>query len=193
MLIVTVCLLLLAVLKSNIAPAISAGVLPLVLGIKSWLYPLSIALGLVVLVAILLLWRWVYRRKYPGSLDVSTKNVDDVLETPPNTKKWILPFFVFVTVMGLSAMASGLRFILFPPLIVMAYEMFAHPTTCPWARKPVTLPIACCLTSAAGLLAVKSVRKRRNRGRGRPWCAASLRFACCGFTCRPRWRSDFFP
>lgn len=154
-LIVAVCLLLLAVLKSNVAPAISASVLPLVLGAKSWLYPLSIALGLVILVAILLLWRWVYRRKHPGSLDVSTKNVDDVLETPPNTKKWIFPFFVFVTVMGLSAMASGLRFILFPPLIVMAYEMFAHPGTCPWARKPVTLPIACCVTSATGLLAVK--------------------------------------
>ena len=153
-LIVVGCLLLLAVLKSNISPAISAGVLPLVLGAKSWFYPLSIALGLVVLVAILLLWRWVYRRKYPGSFDVSAKDVDDVLETPPSTKKWIFPFFAFVTVMGLSATASGLRFILFPPLIVIAYEMFAHPSTCPWARKPVTLPIACCVTSATGLLAV---------------------------------------
>ena len=66
-LIVAVCLLLLAALKSNIAPAISAGVLPLVLGIKSWLYPASIAI-LAVLVAILLLWRWGYRRKYQGSL-----------------------------------------------------------------------------------------------------------------------------
>jgi HPP family len=153
-LIVVVCLLLLAVLKSNIAPAISAGVLPLVLGAKSWFYPLSIALALVVLFAILLLWRWVYRRKYPGSFDVSAKDVDDVLETQPSTKKWIFPFFVFVTVMGLSATASGLRFILFPPLIVIAYEMFAHPSTCPWARTPVTLPIACCVTSATGLLAV---------------------------------------
>lgn len=153
-LIVVGCVLLLAVLKSNIAPVISAGVLPLVLGIKSWLYPLSIALGLVVLVVVLLLWRWAYQRKYQGRLEGSARDIDDVLETPPHTKKWIFPFFAFVTVMGLPATASGLRFILFPPLIVMAYEMFAHPGTCPWARKPVTLPVACCVTSAAGLLAV---------------------------------------
>jgi hypothetical protein len=153
-LVVVVCLLLLAALKSNIAPVISAGVLPLVLGIKSWLYPVSIALGLVVLVAILLLWRWGYQRKYQGNLDVSPTDIDDVLETPPTTKQWILPFFVFETAMGLCATATGLRFILFPPLIVMAYEMFAHPTTCPWAGKPVSLPIACCLTSATGSLVV---------------------------------------
>ncbi|MGA8250075.1 MAG: HPP family protein, partial [Mycobacterium sp.] len=110
--------------------------------------------NLAVLVAILLLWRWGYRRKYQGSLTVSTKDIDDVLETPPSTKKSIPPFFIFVTVMGLCATATGLRFILFPPLIVMAYEMFAHPTTCPWAGKPLALPIACLVTSATGLLAV---------------------------------------
>ena len=175
-LIVVVCLLLLAMLKSNIAPAISAGVLPLVLGIKSWLYPASIAIGLVVLVAILLLWRWGYRRKCRGSLDVSANDIDDVLETPPSSKKWILPFFVFVTVMGLCAMATGLRFILFPPLIVMAYEMFAHPTTCPWAGRPVTLPIACCLTSATGLLAVSLF--------GRSGIAAAFAMVCGIFVLR---------
>ena len=154
LLIVTVCLLLLALLKSNIAPAISAGVLPLVLGIKSWLYPASIVLGLVALVGIFLPWRRRYRRKYAGTLEVSTADLDDVLETPPSGKKWIVPFFLFLTVMGSCAAASGLRFILFPPLIVMAYEMFAHPTSCPWAVKPLALPVACFLTSTGGWLAV---------------------------------------
>jgi len=153
-LIVTLCLLLLAVLKSNIAPAISAGVLPLVLGIKTWLYPASIALGLVALVSILLLWRWRYRRTYQGTLEVSTADLDDLLETRPSGKRWMLPFFLFLTVMASCAASSGLRFILVPPLIVMAYEMFANPTTCPWAGKPLALPIACGLASAAGLLAV---------------------------------------
>ncbi len=153
-LVVTVCLVLLVVLKSNIAPAISAGMLPLVLGIKSWLYPASIGLGLVALSGILLLWRSRYRRKYRAPLDVSDTDVDDALETPPTERKWIIPFFLFLAVMGSCAAASGLRFILFPPLVVMAYEMFAHPTSCPWAGKPLTLPVACLLTSAAGLLAV---------------------------------------
>jgi hypothetical protein len=154
LLIVTVCLLLLALLKSNIAPAISAGVLPLVLGIKSWLYPASIVLGLVALVGIFLPWRRRYRRKYAGTLEVSTADLDDVLETPPSGKKWIVPFFLFLTVMGSCAAVSGLRFILCPPLIVMAYEMFAHPTSCPWAVKPLALPVACFLTSTGGWLAV---------------------------------------
>lgn len=36
-------------LRSAVAPAISAGVLPLVLGVRSWLYPPSICFGLAVL------------------------------------------------------------------------------------------------------------------------------------------------
>jgi hypothetical protein len=154
LLVVTLCLLLLALLKSNIAPAISAGTLPLVLGIKTWLYPASIALGLVALVIILLLWRRRYRRMYQGTLEVSTTDLDDLLETPPSGNKWILPFFLFLTVMASCAAASGLRFILFPPLVVIAYEMFAHPSSCPWARKPLALPVACFLTSTGGWLAV---------------------------------------
>jgi HPP family len=154
LLIVTVCLLLLALLKSNIAPAISAGTLPLVLDIKSWLYPASIVIGLVALASVFLLWRQHYRRKYQGAVENSTKNIDDILETAPTGITWILPFYLFVTVMAFCAAGSGLRFILFPPLIVMAYEMFAHPTTCPWAGKPLALPVACFLTSSAGWLAV---------------------------------------
>lgn len=154
LLVVTLCLVLLAVLRSNIAPAIAAGMLPLVLGITSWLYPLSIMLGLVALVTILLLWRRRCRRKYLGTLEDATSDLDELLETPPAGRKWVLPFFLFVTIMAYCATASGLRLILFPPLVVIAYEMFAHPTSCPWARQPVTLPIACFLTSTAGWLAV---------------------------------------
>lgn len=153
LLIVASCLLVLALLKSTIAPAIAAGALPLFLGIKSWLYPASIALSLVVLVAILLPWQRHCRRRYPEA-DVSTRNVDDVLESLPAGKAWILPFFAFLTVMALCATASGLRLILFPPLIVIAYEMFAHPTTCPWAGKPLALPVVCVLNAVAGWGAV---------------------------------------
>lgn len=153
LLIVTMCLLLIALLKSNIAPAISAGTLPLVLGIKSWRYPVSIVIGLVALVSIFLLWRRRYRRKYQGTVEISTTD-NDLLETRPTGIAWILPFYLFVTVMAFCATGSGLRFILFPPLIVIAYEMFAHPTSCPWAGKPLALPTACFLTSTAGWLAV---------------------------------------
>lgn len=146
LLVVALCVLLIGVLKSNIAPAIAAGMLPLFLGIKSWAYPASIAVSLVVLVVILLPWQ---RRQRPAS-----SNLDDVLETRPSGNAWALPFFGFVAAMALCATTSGLRLILFPPLIVIAYEMFAHPTVCPWAGKPVALPAACFLTSTAGWVAV---------------------------------------
>ncbi|WP_235852782.1 hypothetical protein [Mycobacterium interjectum] len=146
LLVVALCVLLVVVLRSNIAPAIAAGVLPLFLGIKTWMYPASIAVSLVVLVVILLPWR---RRFRPTHHDL-----DDALEARPGGSSWVLPFFVFVTAMALCAATSGLRLILFPPLIVIAYEMFAHPTVCPWAGKPVALPAACFLTATAGWAAV---------------------------------------
>ena len=153
-LVVALCMLLLALLKSNIAPAISAGVLPLVLGIKSWLYPASIALSLVALVGILLPWQKRCRRTYQGIGEASATNLEDVLETRPSGNRCVPPFLLFLTVMAFCATASGLRLILFPPLIVIAYEMFAHPTTCPWAGKPLALPAACVLSSTVGWIAV---------------------------------------
>lgn len=154
LLVVALCLLLLAVLRSTVAPAIAAGTLPLVLGLKSWFYPASIALGLVVLVGIVLPWRNRYLRMDRDCPKVSGRHCADFLDGPPTADIWILPFFLFLTVLAVCAAASGLRLILFPPLIVLAYEMFAHPTSCPWARKPFAIPVICFLVSSTGWLAV---------------------------------------
>src|SRR5512143_1218667 len=43
-------------LRSPIAPSISAGVLPLVLGIRSWLYPLGIVFGTAILAGCSIAW-----------------------------------------------------------------------------------------------------------------------------------------
>ncbi|MGD1252940.1 hypothetical protein ACKUT9_01620 [Mycobacterium seoulense] len=153
LLIVTSCLVLLALLKSAVAPGIAAGALPLFLGITSWLYPASIALSLVVLVAILVPWQRYCRQKY-SERDISTPSVDDVLESPATGSAWLLPFFAFLTVLASCAAATGWRLVLFPPLIVIAYEMFAHPTVCPWAGKPLALPGVCVLNAVAGWGAV---------------------------------------
>jgi hypothetical protein len=45
-----------------------------------------------------------------------------------------------------------LRFILFPPLVVIGFEMFGHTAICPWAKKPMLLPVACFVTASGGLL-----------------------------------------
>ncbi|WP_461479853.1 hypothetical protein [Mycobacterium sp. HUMS_1102779] len=151
---VTGCLLVVAALKSNIAPAIAAGVLPLVLGIESWVYPASIAVSLVVLLCILLPWQRYCRRRYQSADATAATNLDDILETPPGGRGWIVPFYAFVTTMALCAAASGLRLLLIPPVIVIAYAMFAHPGTCPWAGKPIALLAACSSISTAGWIAV---------------------------------------
>jgi CBS-domain-containing membrane protein len=138
-------------LRSSVAPAISAGVLPLVLGVRSWLYPLSILFGLSILVVVLFLWR----RSGPGKTLMPRHNGTDdaieVLESGAPTMKWLLALFIFTGVMGTIAQATDLRFILFPPLVVMAYEMFGHPHTCAWGRPPLLFPIACFLAAGVGV------------------------------------------
>jgi hypothetical protein len=52
------------------------------------------------------------------------------------------------------AKATGWRLILFPPLVVIAFEMFAHARVCPWARRPFALPVACVLCATAGVVLV---------------------------------------
>lgn len=151
---VTLCLVIVAALRSTIAPAVAAGVLPLVLGIDSWVYPASIAVSLVVLIGILLPWKRYCRHRYHWAGSTSASNLDDILEASPGTHAWIVPFYLFVTVMAICAAASGLRLLLFPPLIVIAYAMFAHPRTCPWAGKPIALLAACALMSTGGWIAV---------------------------------------
>lgn len=152
LLIVCVSLAIIRLLRSAIAPAISAGVLPLVLGVKSWLYPPGIAAGLVGLVGILLAWQ---RFAAPPVEQPQKPDVDDILESAPRGSGWIVALLAFVASAGLAAQLTGWRFILFPPLIVVAYEMFGHPDTCPWARRPLSLPLACGLTAVGGIVLVK--------------------------------------
>ncbi|MCU1222146.1 MAG: hypothetical protein JWQ42_239 [Edaphobacter sp.] len=55
-LVVTASLLIIKLLGSAIGPAISAGALPMMLNERSWMYPPSIFMGLVGLVATLWIW-----------------------------------------------------------------------------------------------------------------------------------------
>jgi hypothetical protein len=139
------------VLRSSVAPAISAGVLPLVLGVRSWLYPLSILSGLSILAAVIFLWK----RSRPGKklmLEHSGEaDAIEILESRPHGKNWLLALFLFTGVVGAIAQVTGLRFILFPPLVVIAYEMFCHPHTCAWAKPPLLFPIACFLAAGVGV------------------------------------------
>lgn len=141
-------------LRSPIAPAISAGVLPLVLELKSWWYPPAILVGTALLA--LLSWAWrVYCVPRMPDIPASRREiVDDLVELAPKRWAWAPALMVIVVAGVFLVNVTGWRLILFPPLIVIAFEMFGHPSICPWARRPMRLPIACFLTAGGGFLAV---------------------------------------
>src|SRR5260221_6233556 len=73
------------------------------------------------------------------------------MERAPRSYAWLPVFIAFLlSTYGLAA-ATGLRLILFPPLVVIAFEMFAHADVCPWAQRPFALPLACTITAGAGV------------------------------------------
>lgn len=144
-------ILIISVLKSPIAPAISAGVLPISLDITSWNYPASLLVGLVLLALISLVWR---RIVPPPQVRSAGDIADDITEEAPHSYSWWPFFLVFLVGTAVLAEASGWRLILFPPLIVIGFEMFAHSNVCPWAKKPIRLPIACTLSALIGVALV---------------------------------------
>jgi len=143
---------LIMLLRSPIAPAISAGLLPLVLGVKSWWYPPGVLLGTVLLCALSILWeRLSVAQNWLEPL-TAVDVVDETLEQNPATSYWLVALMLFVAMAVLVVKLTGLRFVLFPPLVVIGFEMFGHTAICPWAKRPLFLPAACFLTAAGGLL-----------------------------------------
>jgi hypothetical protein len=144
-------------LKSPIAPAISAGLLPLVLGMKSWLYPPGILLGTATLAALSVLWgRFCLAQNQPVR-STSEELLEDMIEISGSGYQWLVALILFVALAVFFVQLSGLRFILFPPLVVIGFEMLGHTTICPWATRPALLPAACSLTAAGGLLFWKTL------------------------------------
>jgi hypothetical protein len=153
------------VLKSPIAPAISAGLLPLTLGVKSWWYPPGILLGTVLLAGLSIPWKKLSVAQNWLEPLSPVELADEAVEQIGSGWFWLAALMIFVTLAVFCVELSGhpaiqmwlgnsreLRFILFPPLVVIGFEMFGHTAICPWARKPLMLPAACFLTAAGGLL-----------------------------------------
>ncbi len=142
---------LIMLLASPIAPAISAGLLPLVLGVKSWWYPPGVLLGTVLLAALSIVWQRLSIAQNWLEPLTAVDVVDETLEENPATSWWLIALMLFVAMAVLVVKLTGLRFVLFPPLVVIGFEMFGHTAICPWAKRPMFLPAACFLTAAAGL------------------------------------------
>jgi hypothetical protein len=148
-------------LRSPVAPAISAGLLPLVLGVKSWWYPPAIALGTVLLATLSVPWKKYCAAPMVAAApqendeareDLQSDLIDDLIETTPSGYAWLVVLMAFVAVAVFFVKLTGLRFVLFPPLVVIGFEMLGHTAICPWADKPLRLPVACFLTALGGFV-----------------------------------------
>jgi hypothetical protein len=133
-------------LRSPIAPAISAGLLPLILGVRSWWYPPGIAFGTVLLAMLSIIWR----RFLIAPSNAIGSSADE--DTSPGAESWwpVAALMLLVVIAVAVVELTHLRFVLFPPLVVIGFEMFVHTRRCPWADRIVSLPIVCTLTAAGG-------------------------------------------
>ncbi|MHB1668634.1 HPP family protein [Thiomonas sp.] len=154
-------------LQSPIAPAISAGLLPLVLGITSWWYPPSILLGTAALALLAVIRTTMLPQAAPASGFTGTEKADDTVEAAASGLAWMPYFFGFLFAVAALALLTGWHLLLFPPLVVMGYEMFAHPTVCPWAERPWALLLACTLSATFGVAFVSL------------WGVGPLAAVCC--------------
>jgi hypothetical protein len=131
--------------RSPVAPAISAGVLPVALSVDSWLYPFAIAVGTSMLAGIAIT---------SGSKEAQSETLAQVHAA---NRDWLIGLSVFVVFAAVFAFVTGHRMILFPPLVVIAYEMFLHRNECPWGREPIKLAPICFLTALIGVMAVQLI------------------------------------
>jgi len=139
-------LIILTILRSAVTPSLSAGLLALVLGISDPLYPVAIFVGGLVVIGVEAL--------FVRGLGTAVRG-----ESPPQTllqparrRSFSGPLLViaFAIALAFAAWETGLRFLLFPPLVVLTYEMLADPA-CPWARRPISTSFGCLLAAAVGL------------------------------------------
>ncbi len=137
------------VLRSPVAPAIAAGLLPLTLGETSWLFPPAVMLG----TGVLALFAVMRNRLWPAH-DVTPPDVtaaDSRRLLAPGRFGWAI-FAIGAIVLAFAVgWITGCRMVLFPPLTVIAYYMFAHPDVPAWAHRSWVVPVACVSSAAGGM------------------------------------------
>ncbi|QPN70876.1 HPP family protein [Synechococcus sp. CBW1108] len=145
-LILLLSLLVIRALRSPIVPAISAGMLPLALGITSWQYPATILVGTggLALLAVL------PSRLAPGTIPQPRL----ALGHGPIPSPW-LPLAIFVAGGLLLVQLLGSRVVLYPPLFVICWEMLAQPHHCPWQERPFAVLLVTGVAAVAGSILVE--------------------------------------
>lgn len=136
-------------LNSPIAPALAAGYLPVILGEGSWWYPLSVFVSIILLVIVLKFLLKTFPNYLPPLQDQSTSTA---VQHTKQDWQGTVAFILFIFAALIVSYFSELRFILFPPLVVISFEMLTKPNHCPWTGRPIALFITSILVVGVGLL-----------------------------------------
>ena len=161
-------LLVIAALRSPIVPALSAGLLPLALGIHTWAYPFSILIGTGGLALAIALRRRRGRSRQPVEGPAVCSPLASIprfalvllrgrSQPLPPLRGWALPFGVLLLGGLLLVRLIGSPLVLFPPLLVIAYEMIVHRQHCPWRGRYLSLVLVANTAAVVGLGLVKSL------------------------------------
>lgn len=136
----------LSLLRSSIAPAISAGLLALFLDIKDPRYPVWILVDGLLLAAIL---AW-----HKSGLVDATSLAADHLEDHALSRRLRIgaPVVTFAALITALARFTGASSLLFPPLLVITYESFEDPS-CRWLSHPLPVVVLCVVSSSLGVAA----------------------------------------
>ena len=151
-LVVVAGLLVLRALRSPVAPALSAGYLPVALGIRDWSYPLAILLGtagLALIHGLRARWQSSADGAGPKRLRAATAQPPDVL---PPMRRWLLPLSAFLAGGLVLGQMLGSHLVLYPPLLVIAWETLAQSAHCPWRGRPGALLAATTAAALVGLM-----------------------------------------
>jgi hypothetical protein len=82
------------------------------------------------------------------------ENTGDAIDVPTAAAalRLLIPLLSFVALAMLAVKLTGMRFVLFPPLVVILYEMLSHREHCPWVGRPIAIPVACFASATGGYL-----------------------------------------
>ena len=127
-------------LRSPVVPALSCGLGPWAFQLHAWTFAPSLLVGTGALALFCLLRLKATHRLGRGG---------DPHHAETALVGWLPTYGLFLGLgLGLVAL-TGQRLILFPPLLVIAYESMVHPGTCPWRGRPFGTILGC--TAAAGI------------------------------------------
>jgi hypothetical protein len=130
---------------------------PLALGITSWQYPLAILAGTGGLALLVILRPRIARglRLTPAASAAGLGKAST--SAAPSLRTWLPPLAIFLAGGLVLVEVLGSHLVLYPPLMVIAYEMLAQPQHCPWQGRGLAVLVVTGGAALAGWLLVQTL------------------------------------